>query len=331
MIWIIADLFLTAVMVRKANQRAGVAASYAATPQRIINVGSDMKEEAYKGWPREEEKQQRAEEARGTQEVEARAEAKMLPPMPKRLASVSGVVDLLPDEALDETQEFLTRQGYEIVRRTDRSITGQRAGQQFFLPDSTSTFTSTREVLVHPQPGGAVRIETMIPDLDPVPEQQQAEWKEWAESLPRRMGEQNVSDVVVWGHEAKEESSNAEVDATASRGDVDTKGERDVSELLERFEPAEDRWGVRLEGLFAKMDQANRHVHLNGELHPREGHELSRDLEVVATVHDSSGKVVHKQTTSFYSESFFGFEAFSMSMEAGGDLPSKIRVCPKTL
>ncbi len=237
--------------------------------------------------------------------------------MHQQLASVSGIVDLSPDEALNEAQEFLTQQGYELVERADHSLTMRRGGQRFFLPDSRSTFTSTLEVLVHSQPGGGVRMKIMGDDADPIPGQEQAEWSEWADSLPKKTAEKDVISgaVAQEGHEAK-----------------GADGERDVSDLLERFEAAEERLGVRLEGLFAKMDRANRHVHLNGELHASdEGGELGRDLEIVATVHDSSGRVVRKQSTTCRSESFFGFEAFSLSMEAGEDVPAKIRVYPKAL
>lgn len=307
--------------------------SYAATPQIPMRSGSEIREDAYEELSREEEKQQRVEEAQRRREVEARAEAKMLPPMPQQLASVSGIVDLSADEALDEAQGFLTRQGYDVVTRTDNSLTMRRGGQQFFLPDSASTFTSTLEVLVHPQPGGGVRVKIMGHDSDPVPRQQQAQWSEWADSLPRKTVEEEVAGTIARGHETKEEANTtAEEKTTVSPVEADTGGERDISDLLERFQAAEDRLGVRLEGLFAKRDQENGRIHLNGELHARdEGGELGRDLEIIATVHDSSGRMVHKQSTTCRSESFFGFEAFSLSLEAGRDVPAKIRVYPKAL
>jgi TM2 domain-containing membrane protein YozV len=314
-IWLIADLFLIPGMAREGNQRVGVATSVAATTQMPMRSSSEIRKGAYEELPREEEERQRAEEAQRRQEAEARAEAETSSGL-QRLASVPETVDLSPYEALDEAQGLLTRQGYEVVGRTDHSLTVQRGDQQFFLPDSASTFTSTLKVLVHPQLEGGVRMEILGDNSDPVPGRQQAEWREWAENLPKRMEDANTT---------------AEEETTVSPREVDTDGERDLSDLLERFEAAEDRLGVRLEGIFARMDQENGRIRLNGELHAREGGELGRDIEVVATVHDASGRVVDKRSTDFRSGSFFAFEAFSLSMEAGEEMPAKIRVYPKAL
>jgi hypothetical protein len=42
------------------------------------------------------------------------------------LASVRGVVDLAPHEALDEAQDFLRRQGYSVTYRTTTTLTVKR-------------------------------------------------------------------------------------------------------------------------------------------------------------------------------------------------------------
>src|SRR5215210_9086947 len=87
-------------------------------------------------------------------------------------------------------------------------------------------------------------------------------------------------------------------------------GRADVSNLIERVETFEDRLGVRLEGLFAKADDDG-DIRVFGELHARNAAELDQDVEVVVTVYDSSGRVIGVDETNFYSDSFFGFEAFS--------------------
>ena len=43
-----------------------------------------------------------------------------------QIASIRGAVDLSPQESLDQTQSFLTQQGYTIVRRSDYALTAER-------------------------------------------------------------------------------------------------------------------------------------------------------------------------------------------------------------
>jgi hypothetical protein len=49
----------------------------------------------------------------------------------------------------------------------------------------------------------------------------------------------------------------------------------------------------------------------------------------VVTAYDSSGRVIGVDETSFYSDSFFGFEAFSSLLLLESIRPARIRVYPK--
>lgn len=104
--------------------------------------------------------------------------------------------------------------------------------------------------------------------------------------------------------------------------------EKDVTDLIERLESFEDRLGVTLEGLFAEIVHGG-HLRVNGELHLREGTELSQNIEVVATVYDSSGRVLAVGDNRFRTDAFFGFEAFSLFMQVSDKQLAKIRVYPK--
>ena len=104
--------------------------------------------------------------------------------------------------------------------------------------------------------------------------------------------------------------------------------DKDVTNLIERLEAFEDRLGISLEGLFATMDEDG-DLRVNGELHLREGTELDQDVEVVATVYDSSGRVLYTRSDSIYSDSFFAFEPFSFSLYLEGYQPARVRVYPK--
>jgi len=101
------------------------------------------------------------------------------------LASVQGIVDLSPQEALDRAEGFLASQGYIIGQRTYTTISAQRhAGGETGgedLPNLT--------VALAPQPDGGVRITVRGNDQAGVRERQAA-WIEWSESLPKKLATQ---------------------------------------------------------------------------------------------------------------------------------------------
>src|SRR5215218_7222814 len=98
------------------------------------------------------------------------------------LASVTGIVDLSPQEALDEAQDFLTRQGYSVAQRTVTTLTVERQE-----PDNAPEQEGTLKLVVTaiPQPEGGVRIKVSGNDREGVRDRQAA-WLEWSESLPKR-------------------------------------------------------------------------------------------------------------------------------------------------
>ena len=98
------------------------------------------------------------------------------------LASVRGVVDLSPHEALDEAQDFLTRQGYGVTYRTSTTLTVKRQ-----VSDNATGQESIFKLIVValPQSGGGVRIKVRGNDREAVRDHQAA-WLEWSETLPKR-------------------------------------------------------------------------------------------------------------------------------------------------
>src|SRR5829696_4386039 len=102
------------------------------------------------------------------------------------LASVRGVVDLSPHEALDEAQDFLTRQGYSVTYRTSTTLTVERQ-----VSDNATGQESIFKLIVMalPQSGGGVRIKVRGNDSEAVRDHQAA-WLEWSETLPKRETEQ---------------------------------------------------------------------------------------------------------------------------------------------
>lgn len=86
-------------------------------------------------------------------------------------------------------------------------------------------------------------------------------------------------------------------------GDMSESYVGDISHLMERVELFEDRLGVRLEGLFARMDDDG-DIRVNGELHSRDGVELDQDIVVVVLVYDGSGRLIEMDETIIYSSYF---------------------------
>lgn len=107
--------------------------------------------------------------------------------------------------------------------------------------------------------------------------------------------------------------------------------EIDLTSKIERVEAFEERVGVRFQGMSAFLDADDDYISLrvHGEIHASSGAELSDDVSVVIAVYDQSDRVVGTDTSYYYSESFFGFEAFSETLSLSIRNISKIRIYPK--
>ena len=100
------------------------------------------------------------------------------------LGSVKEIVDLSPQQALDEAQTFLVRQGYRPLERRGESLTVQRRSPNQTAEQNTLDLTVTA---LH-QPNGGVRISVRGNDREGVQERQAA-WLEWSERLPKKQEE----------------------------------------------------------------------------------------------------------------------------------------------
>ena len=97
------------------------------------------------------------------------------------LASIKEVVDLSPQQALDEAQTFLVRQGYDILQRRGESLTVQRRCPTRTVEQNTPDVTVTA---LHQLEGG-VRISARGKDHEGAKEWQSA-WMELSEGLPKK-------------------------------------------------------------------------------------------------------------------------------------------------
>jgi zinc-ribbon domain len=136
------------------------------------------------------------------------------------LASVREVVDLPPHEALDEAQDFLTRQGYSVTYRTTTTLSVKRQ-----VSDNATGQESIFKLIVMalPQSRGGVRIMVRGNDREAVRDHQAA-WLEWSETLPKRETEQPEAAATmesdtreIVGQEAPRHTTAADNDVPQSR------------------------------------------------------------------------------------------------------------------
>ena len=137
--------------------------------------------------------------------------------MYEELASVRQIVDLTPQEALQSAQAFLSQHGYRVVQRTDVSLTVHR-----HEPERTSGSPSPNiTVVAQPQVQGGVRIKVRGNDREGV-QVRQAEWKRWADNLPKtEESQESGNDTPI---EQQAESQTAETHAKEEPGSAGAKG-----------------------------------------------------------------------------------------------------------
>ena len=97
---------------------------------------------------------------------------------------------------------------------------------------------------------------------------------------------------------------------------------------IERLEAFEERLGVRIEGLFAYIEEDG-YIRINGELHSNEGTQLEQNIKLIMSAHDSSGRIVGTDYSLISAESFFGFEIFSEYFQAQSESVSRVRIYPR--
>lgn len=107
--------------------------------------------------------------------------------------------------------------------------------------------------------------------------------------------------------------------------------EKNVTHLLERLEAFEERCEIRLEALYLAIEDDKHHKMLRamGELHPRGGVILKKNIRLRVEAYDTSGRLVAKGVGDIRSGDFYGFETFSILVFCPTLEFSKVRVYPK--
>lgn len=107
---------------------------------------------------------------------------------------------------------------------------------------------------------------------------------------------------------------------------------------IERLEFIEEKMEVKLESLFAREDGRvlmlgvgyYKKFVINGELHTIDGSQLSQNVRLVVSAHDSSSRVLGSGSIEIKAKTFFGFDIFSAEIHsyACEDLVTKVRIYP---
>lgn len=107
----------------------------------------------------------------------------------------------------------------------------------------------------------------------------------------------------------------------------------DITDLIERMEPLEERFGVTIQGMYASIEgpdtDRDYRIEINGELHTTSGLELEDDLNLVVVAYDPQNRVLKTEEIYFSQDSFHMFETFSSSMYVKKIKPTRIRLYPK--
>lgn len=104
-----------------------------------------------------------------------------------------------------------------------------------------------------------------------------------------------------------------------------------MTNLIERLEVFEEQLGVTFEGLFAYVDNRqfyDEHIHVNGEFRSVAGKGIDNHIDIIASIHDSSGRILDKTDTIVLADKFYCFQIFQLLLRNDPQV-KKIRIYPK--
>lgn len=106
----------------------------------------------------------------------------------------------------------------------------------------------------------------------------------------------------------------------------------DITNLIERLDALEEREGVRFESVYAMFFTGSDGcpwLRVCGEIHARDGLEITQQLKVAVTAYDSKGRILNTGMTWIAGpQKFYGFEAFVIQLNTIGSI-AKVRLYPQ--
>lgn len=106
--------------------------------------------------------------------------------------------------------------------------------------------------------------------------------------------------------------------------------EKDITNIVERFEAFEERLGITLEGVFAKINDDGE-LTVCGEVYAVDGTKINEDIDLIVSLHDASGRVIYRDHHYILASKFYGFESFKIIFYDTSLPVSKVRLYPKVI
>lgn len=114
------------------------------------------------------------------------------------------------------------------------------------------------------------------------------------------------------------------------------KSDDDLTNLVDRLEAFEERFGVSIEAMRAGSQWRGnlfggtmKGIVILGQLRPRDGLVIKQDIELVADAYDRAGRILNTGKVYFVKEKFYGFETFEIFFWTAPETVTKICIYPK--
>ena len=101
-------------------------------------------------------------------------------------------------------------------------------------------------------------------------------------------------------------------------------GVMEITHVVERFRPIEERFGLRLEAIYADYDSESPYpLRVNYDV-ISDGPELKESRDIVVSAYNGKGQLIATETSYVLADEFPGIESFSELIDCAQ--PSKIRI-----
>lgn len=122
----------------------------------------------------------------------------------------------------------------------------------------------------------------------------------------------------------------------AHGADNPISGKSEITNIVERLELLEDKFGIVISGLYASCDSRpynippDHVVIINFDINSLAGGELERNLQINASAYNTAGQLLSTDNV-FIIKNFIGFESKKISFMSLDQAPTKIRLFPSSL
>ena len=113
-----------------------------------------------------------------------------------------------------------------------------------------------------------------------------------------------------------------------------SKGKKEITEIIERFELREEMLGVVISGLYANCEYITDDSHpyytirINFDIASLSGNKLGRSVSINASAYNSAGQLLGAERTQLFDQNFMGFSSESICFYSLDQEPKKIRLYP---